>query len=58
MAASRRWADIDLRPHGTTAAYKRHYRRGEQPCEACRQAQSRYNERRNAKRAAQREAQP
>ena len=56
MATSRRWADIDFRPHGTTAAYKRHYRRGEQPCEACRQAQSRYNERRNAKRAAQREA--
>lgn len=25
------------RPHGTRAAYARHYRHGEQPCEACRQ---------------------
>lgn len=26
------------RPHGTTAAYKRHYRIGEKPCESCSQA--------------------
>jgi hypothetical protein len=25
-------------PHGTPAAYKRHLRRGEQPCQACRDA--------------------
>ena len=28
---------LDLKPHGTTAAARRHYRRGEKPCEACRQ---------------------
>ena len=33
--------DWQLKPHGTTAAYKRHYRRGEKPCEACRQAERR-----------------
>jgi hypothetical protein len=33
--------ELDLRPHGTPAAYRRHYRRGEKPCEACRQAESR-----------------
>ena len=27
-----------LQPCGTYAAYQRHYRRGEEPCEACRQA--------------------
>ena len=34
-----RWADV--RPHGTLAAYRRHYRHGEQPCEDCRQANAR-----------------
>lgn len=29
------------RPCGTTAAYKRHIRRGEKPCEECRQAEKR-----------------
>ena len=28
-------------PHGTTAAYRRHQRAGQKPCEDCRQAQSR-----------------
>ena len=28
----------NLRPCGTTAAYRRHLRNGEQPCEACRSA--------------------
>ena len=35
-----RWTDT--RPHGTTAAYRRHYRHGGKPCEACRQAEARY----------------
>lgn len=30
------WSDV--RPHGTLAAYRRHYRHGEKPCESCRQA--------------------
>lgn len=33
-----RWADV--RPCGTLAAYRRHYRHGEQPCRQCRQADS------------------
>lgn len=32
----------DPAPCGTYAAYRRHKRRGEQPCDACREA---YNER-------------
>ncbi len=28
----------DLKPCGTHAAYRRHLRRGETPCDACRQA--------------------
>jgi hypothetical protein len=28
----------DLKPCGTVAAYMRHYRRGEEPCEECLQA--------------------
>jgi hypothetical protein len=36
------WADP--RPHGTIAAYRRHYRHGEKPCEACRQAELRRQE--------------
>ena len=31
-------AFLDLSPHGTEAAYRRHFRHGEQPCEACRGA--------------------
>lgn len=27
-----------LQPHGTLAAYRRHYRRGEKPCTACKSA--------------------
>jgi hypothetical protein len=38
-----RHPDWQLTPHGTLAAYRRHYRRGTQPCEACKQAKSRYN---------------
>jgi hypothetical protein len=33
---SRSW--FYLKPCGTEAAYRRHLRRGEQPCEACRAA--------------------
>jgi hypothetical protein len=36
----------DLDPCGTVAAYMRHWRRGEKPCEACLQAKrDRYKER-------------
>lgn len=42
-----------LRPHGTPAAYRRHQRHGETPCEACRQARNRYQaEYRRARREA------
>jgi hypothetical protein len=30
---------FSYRPHGTTAAARRHYRRGERACEACRRAE-------------------
>lgn len=35
------WTWPDVRPHGTVAAYRRHYRHGEEPCESCRQAKAR-----------------
>lgn len=31
-----------LKPHGTTAAYQRHLKAGEDPCDACRAARARY----------------
>lgn len=34
-----RWADV--KPCGTPAAARRHLRRGEPPCESCRQAEAR-----------------
>jgi hypothetical protein len=38
-----RHPDWQLRPHGTAAAARRHYRRGERPCESCRQYEARRN---------------
>lgn len=38
VAAGSPGADWQLMPHGTTAAYRRHYRRGERPCGPCEQA--------------------
>ena len=38
-----RHEEWQLAPHGTLAAYRRHYRRGTKPCEPCAQAKSRYN---------------
>jgi hypothetical protein len=46
-----RWADV--KPCGTGAAYRRHYRRGEKPCLACRQWRSRLD--RDQRAAAQQE---
>ena len=34
-----RW--IDVKPCGTVAAYRRHYRRGEKKDQACKQAEAR-----------------
>ena len=42
----------DTKPHGTLAAYRRHYRHGEKPCESCRQAHSREAEDRKQLRSA------
>jgi hypothetical protein len=39
MSAGYRWGDV--KPCGTLSAYRRHYRHGEKPCLACRQARSR-----------------
>jgi hypothetical protein len=36
-----RWNPLDVKPCGTTVAYRRHLRHGEPPCEACRQANNR-----------------
>jgi hypothetical protein len=30
------WHRRELQPHGTGAAWRRHYRRGEPPCSTCR----------------------
>ena len=35
------WSWPDVKPHGTTAAARRHYRHGEKLCESCRQAEQR-----------------
>jgi len=44
-----RWQWPDVKPCGTLAACRRHYRRGEKPCESCRQAeQRRWQDRRAA----------
>jgi hypothetical protein len=32
------------KPHGTPAAWRKHYRDGEKPCEACRLAQTFYSQ--------------
>jgi hypothetical protein len=40
-ATGARWAE---KPCGTLAAYRRHYRHGEKPCESCRQACSRWEQ--------------
>ena len=34
-----------LKPCGTVAAYRRHTRHGEEPCDACKAAKSRYEKR-------------
>ena len=39
-------AHWNLEPHGTVAAYRRHYRRGQKPCQLCREAESADNKRR------------
>lgn len=36
------WSLANLQPCGTVAAYVRHRRRGEAPCQACRDANARY----------------
>ena len=41
---------VGYRPHGTLAAVRRHYRHGERPCRACRQAQAADNARRGQNR--------
>ena len=42
MVRTRVWGSTNAMPiHGTEAMYRRHQRRGERPCEACRQAASR-----------------
>jgi hypothetical protein len=42
----------NLEPCGTLAAYRRHSRRGEKPCEACRQARNAAGRARRRARAA------
>lgn len=44
------WQWPDVKPHGTTAALRRHYRQGTRVCESCRQADSRDHADRNAAR--------
>jgi hypothetical protein len=34
-------SELDTAPHGTLAAARRHYRRGEKTCGLCRQAEAR-----------------
>lgn len=42
VSTIRKWDHLTLRPCGTVAAYVRHRRRGEAPCQACRDANARY----------------
>ena len=42
---------FDIRPHGTEARARRHWRKGEKPCEACRVAENRAHAWRAAQRA-------
>jgi hypothetical protein len=39
--AGSRWHWADVKPCGTTAAYRRHLRHGERACESCLQAERR-----------------
>jgi hypothetical protein len=49
--------ELDLKPCGTMAAYTRHRRHGEKPCESCRQAAARdWQDRRAARKNAHRDA--
>ena len=48
----------ELQPCGTRAAYKRHLRRGEEPCRECREAARRADRGRKRNRAQPRELQP
>ena len=41
---------FDIRPHGTEARARRHWRKGEKPCEACRAAENRAHALRAARR--------
>lgn len=43
-----------LAPHGTTAAYRRHERHGEPPCEECREAHRKFQRDLYARRKAKR----
>ncbi len=47
-APGTRWDWAAVKPCGTLAAYRRHLRRGEPPCESCRQANSRANDDRDS----------
>lgn len=47
------WGELDRRPHGTLAAYRRHQRHGEQPCPPCRAANARALADRDARRKAE-----
>lgn len=63
MLSGHRLGELDTRPHGTLAAYRRHYRHGERPCEPCTQARARYwrdvlSPRRAARRRQARESRP
>lgn len=47
------WTWADVRPCGTLAAYRRHQRHGEPPCESCKQARARYRQDRRRQRRAE-----
>jgi hypothetical protein len=50
-AARTLWQPEDLKPHGGSAAWRRHYRRGEPPCIECRMWNSQ-NHKKNRRKAA------
>ena len=49
---------LELKPCGTTAAYQRHLRRGEEPCRECREAARRADRGRKRNRTQPRQLQP
>lgn len=52
------WPTWRVQPCGTPAAFRRHYRNGQKPCQACREAFNLYQQRVTDERRRRKEAKP